>query len=342
MFSSTVLDLAVGMIFCFLTASLTTGAVVEAISSLISWRAKTLLSGIQQLLNDKDLTGLAGQLYAHASVNPLGPGKTNSAGQGDGTVGASADPQGQGAGAAAASTNPTGSGDDKMKALPSKAILKTNMPSYIDRQLFACAMMDITGISYQVAAAAAAGSQPSLPALHAQVAGTFAKIPNPQIQAFLAGVIDRSFGDAEKIQAELAAWFDHAMDRVSGFYKRWTQWVSFVIALVLAAVLNIDAVSAAKTLWMQPTFAAKLASTSTPTAADAIQQLSAALPIGWPHGFGDFGGKFWVWVVVGWFITALSTLFGAPFWFDMLQSVVRLKGSGPSPKEKADGTAGSA
>jgi hypothetical protein len=49
-----------------------------------------------------------------------------------------------------------------------------------------------------------------------------------------------------------------------------------------------------------------------------------------------------VWAIVGWVITAFSTLFGAPFWFDLLQTVVRLKGSGPSPEEKVDGTAGSA
>lgn len=38
--------------------------------------------------------------------------------------------------------------------------------------------------------------------------------------------------------------------------------------------------------------------------------------------------------VAGWLITAVATLFGAPFWFDALQQVVRLKGSGPSPAEK--------
>jgi hypothetical protein len=308
MFQSTVLDLATGMIFCFLTASLTTSAVVEAISSAIKWRSKTLLTGVQQLLNDPNLTGLAGQLYNHALVNPRGPG------------------------------------DDPKK----------NAPAYIDRQLFARAMMDITGVSFQVAAAGAAGSVPSLTALHAQVASTFAKIPNPQIHDFLAGVIDRSFGDADKIQGELAAWFDHAMDRVSGAYKRWTQLVGFLIALALAAALNIDAVAAAKTLWMQPTIATKLTADKDTTASDAVQRLTAALPVGWPNGFGykvapgepgkaqnvqftKWESNDWAIAFVGWLITALATLFGAPFWFDLLQTVVRLKGAGPSPKEKADG-----
>jgi hypothetical protein len=43
--------------------------------------------------------------------------------------------------------------------------------------------------------------------------------------------------------------------------------------------------------------------------------------------------------IVGWLIVAFATLFGAPFWFDALQSFVRLKGNGPSPAEKGQNRA---
>lgn len=307
MFDSTVLDLATGMIFCFLTASLTTGAVVEAISSMIGWRSKTLLKGVKQLLNDQNMSGLAKQLYSHALINPRGPGA---------------------------------------------AAPEMHRPAYIDRELFAHAMMDITGISFQLAAAVGAtgnqAARPSLTALHDQVAQTFAQIPNPQIQNFLTGVLDRSYGDAEKIKTELSSWFDLSMDRVSGVYKRWTQWVGFVVALALAAAFNINSIAAARTLWEQPAVAAALKGEKDLTVAGAMDQLSKAIPIGWPNGIGmrqqinapapvRFTCADWALAFLGWLITALSTLFGAPFWFDLLQTVVRLKGSGPSPKEKADG-----
>jgi hypothetical protein len=45
--------------------------------------------------------------------------------------------------------------------------------------------------------------------------------------------------------------------------------------------------------------------------------------------------------LIGWIITAFAALFGAPFWFDTLQSLIRLKGAGPSPAEKKDKTAAS-
>lgn len=45
--------------------------------------------------------------------------------------------------------------------------------------------------------------------------------------------------------------------------------------------------------------------------------------------------------VFGWLITALASLFGAPFWFDALQQIIRLKGAGPSPSEKGTNAAAS-
>ena len=325
MFGSAVLDLAVGLIFCFLTVSLAAGTVVEAISSITKWRAKTLRKGVGELLNDPQLQGLAGELYAHAAINPLGPGV----------------------------------------AAPIK-----NEPAYIDRQLFANALMDLTGISEQVAAASRQAGQPdevrpTLEALHAAVTAKCRALGNPQLQQFLTGIVERSFGDVDKIRTDLSTWFDHSMDRVSGAYKRWTQAVAFIVALALAVGLNIDTVTVAKVLWTQPKLAEQLKlspapqasapaggskpdTAATPDMVQLLEELNTTLPIGWAHGFwyhdkdnllspGEFGIA-----LMGWLITALATLFGAPFWFDLLQTVIRLKGAGPSPKEKVEGKGASA
>ena len=69
---------------------------------------------------------------------------------------------------------------------------------------------------------------------------------------------------------------------------------------------------------------------------DALNLLEGlGLPIGWSEteikNLKSWNGFE---MLAGWFITAAATLFGAPFWFDMLQQFVRLKGSGPSPAEK--------
>jgi hypothetical protein len=72
MFNSAVLDLAVGLIFTFLAASLATGAIVEAIASLLMVRASTLWKGIGQLLNDPKYSALAKEIYSsiRAAMEP--------------------------------------------------------------------------------------------------------------------------------------------------------------------------------------------------------------------------------------------------------------------------------
>ena len=80
MLSSTVLETAVGLVFCFASLTLIASSLYEAIASLFKLRAGALLGGIKDLLNDADLQGLAKDIYAHALVNPIGQG-TDSPGQ---------------------------------------------------------------------------------------------------------------------------------------------------------------------------------------------------------------------------------------------------------------------
>lgn len=76
MFGSTILDVIVGLVCVFLAISLVASSTTEAVSSLMNLRAKTLLAGVKQLLNDPGLNGLAAAVYNHGLVNPLSDGKT--------------------------------------------------------------------------------------------------------------------------------------------------------------------------------------------------------------------------------------------------------------------------
>ena len=55
-------------------------------------------------------------------------------------------------------------------------------------------------------------------------------------------------------------WFDDAMDRVSGWYKRWSQWVACVLAVLVAVGLNASAVDIADQLANEPTVRAGMSS----------------------------------------------------------------------------------
>jgi hypothetical protein len=188
-------------------------------------------------------------------------------------------------------------------------------PSYIESRAFAIAVVESVG---------------GVAASFDQLKEKIAKLPDGQIQTLLQGIVSRADTDIEKVQAALANWFDAGMSRVSGGYKRQAQLVTFIIALAVAGLLNIDTFHLFKTLWRHPELSSA-ATAGADAARDALKNLDS-LPVGWTQGLHAPS----LVTVCGWLITALTALFGAPFWFDLLQRLVNVRGTGAKP---ADGSA---
>jgi hypothetical protein len=283
MFNSTIFDVVFGLVSVFLAISLFTSALTEAVSTIVGLRARTLFTGIKQLLNDPNLSGLALNLYNHALFNPLSSGTT--------------------------------------KAGTTPAV----KPSYIEPRQFALALTDAI---HQTADQAATLDQ------------AITKIADPQIKASLQAMFQRANGEADAFRDELAKWFDSAMNRVSGIYKRWTKLISFVLALLVAGLFNADPIHLADTLWQRPAVAAQLAKLNPPATADQdqalalLKQIEAAGPLlgwgGFTHDSRNQGTGF-VLMLLGWLVAAGAAMFGAPFWFDVLQRFVQLRGTGRPP-----------
>lgn len=70
MFGSTVLEVVVGLTFCYATVALIVSTLQEALASALRLRSGCLLSGIKSMLNDPTFTSLARALYGHALINP--------------------------------------------------------------------------------------------------------------------------------------------------------------------------------------------------------------------------------------------------------------------------------
>ena len=136
----------------------------------------------------------------------------------------------------------------------------------------------------------------------------------------------------EAFRKAVAGWFDNAMERVSGAYKRRSMLVSVLLSMLLAILFNIDSIHLFRTLWQHPALAAQVLAAPTAVDKDTLSALFA-LPIGWSTFPPVFDGAFLL-QAVGWTLTAASTLFGAPFWFDMLQRIMQLRGTGAKPGEK--------
>lgn len=71
MFGSAILDTAIGLVFVFLAVSLAVSAANEVLAALFKLRAKNLLIGIQELLQDPSTEGLVTSFYKHPLIARL-------------------------------------------------------------------------------------------------------------------------------------------------------------------------------------------------------------------------------------------------------------------------------
>jgi len=83
---------------------------------------------------------------------------------------------------------------------------------------------------------------------------------NPKLQEsirpFLLGVEDMATQTEQAIlivRTNIENWFNNAMDRLSGWYKRKAQLTAFLIGLLLAILFNVDSITIATSLWREPT-----------------------------------------------------------------------------------------
>ncbi len=142
-------------------------------------------------------------------------------------------------------------------------------------------------------------------------------------------------------KSSLEDWYNAVQERASGWYKRRAIIVSFVIGILMAAAFNIDSIQIATQLWKAPTVrqvmvaqaSATVASGSAPT--NTLGQYlkpqdytnSLVIPIGWPNPPVSNSAE-WPLEALGILITGLAAAQGAPFWFNILNKLVNIRGSG--------------
>jgi hypothetical protein len=159
--------------------------------------------------------------------------------------------------------------------------------------------------------------------------------------------------DLKALQAGVERWFNDTMDRAGGWYKRKVQLVLLVLAVALTLGLNADTIMIGNALIRDATLRATVVAaaeqyTSRP-AADTAQGPSLdglraefadlQLPIGWAYEADASQPKdlvWWITKLLGLAITILAVSLGAPFWFDVLNRVTKLRGSGAKPADEPE------
>jgi len=339
------LDVATGLVLLYLILSLLCTTLNEFVASLLKLRAKNLQSTIQQLIDDPNLRA---DFYNHGLI-----GSSQVASKA-GTVTANQPP-------------PPARSPNVFQRLVAwfRDVWSTTHPSYLDSKDVAMALIDLLGQGARVAPENVSQGPITLAHIRSQL---LVKTPGYYIDDVLSACVTEAQNDLNKLRDSVAAWFDGAMDRLSGAYKRKIQWITLVIALLVAVGLNADTIHVAQVLWHDPPLAAKLAQPAeawskidltnpnipenpacqkpATTAPDPMQESyrvclldaqARAFPIGWPELTWRWAQWPWLWEqwqwikLLGLVMTAVALSLGAPFWFDFLGKLVNLRGTGKKP-----------
>jgi len=394
MFNSVALDVVIGLVFIYLLYSLLATTINEAIAATFNLRAKKLEKAITRMLedgiihhyniwsfivdfitgklkkfkniflrftcNDRDRTknkmSLVESFYDHPGIKYLGENKIS------------------------------------------------NKPSYITPEFFSKALMDILKDK---------ADNPTDPAIKQIQSGINSLKRTNETKKFIQSLLTDANNDLDKFKTLLEQWFNETMYRTTGWYKKQSQRITFIIGFVLAISFNVDTISIVKKLSNDPDAAKALADVAVKyaethkdsaghllaiykdsTAAlfasakkqidDDINNANSIIGLGWdiptdinklnivknglsikkentncdkcfkkikknrwPYikkgttEISAFGKIRYVWCMafsskmrlLGYLLTALAISFGAPFWFDLLNKFIKLRGAGKKPEE---------
>jgi hypothetical protein len=191
-------------------------------------------------------------------------------------------------------------------------------------------------------------------------------LPLPTAEALEALLL--TCRDLPEARARLEQWFDDAMERVSGEYKRKAQRWLVVWAVLVVFGGNIDSIRIAEHLYQNPGLRRALADSAggvveesrellatnavaqaTNAPAGSIEQLREAanrvaavsrqledlgLPIGWSNARPHLRGHLFE-TAMGLLLSTAAFAMGAPFWFDLLNKLVNLRAGGRPPPTTA-------
>jgi hypothetical protein len=237
MLNSGILDVVIGLMLVYILLALICTAVNEILETWLKVRAVELERGVRELLNEQGGGNLAQRLYDHPLIYSLFNGNY----------------------------------DPSRIKKNGKYKKGSTLPSYIPARNFALAVMDMAlpGTPQQASGAQGATSsqstasgvsitapgsvavniapQPLASAAPAanhmeQLKSGLASLENPHVERALRTLIDAAGNDVAQARTNIEQWFDSAMDRVSGRYKRHAQKVTLIVAAIVVAILNADTI----------------------------------------------------------------------------------------------------
>lgn len=246
MLQNAAIDVAIGLILMYLMLSLLCTTVNEYIATKLSLRANSLSSALEELLDNGTLRTA---FYDHGLI--VGTKRTVATGTQS---------------IANAVTDVATAATQSIKRLmgPAPVALAVQPPAAPVQPPAAPAQpaLDATKdhpsyLSGNTVALALIGSlTPGTPIPGmADIRAAVQTLPDSKIRDVLFSCLTEAQNDFGALQKSIATWFDDAMDRLSGAYKRQIQWISMLVGLAVAIAFNADSFHVATTCGKIPTAA---------------------------------------------------------------------------------------
>lgn len=204
-------------------------------------------------------------------------------------------------------------------------------PNWIPPQIFSAVVLELAGFG--------------APGAEWNVTRTVDQIKNDHIRRSLQALAISAGDDAARLRLRIEEWFNAGMSQVTEWYKRRTQLIVLVLALVVCSALNVDTIAIIRSLSQDPAMRASVVAaagelsqrkdlgTRVDMELQELRQIvnDSGLPIGWRTAGKQWGApqdpRGWVAKILGIALSVISVSLGAPFWFDVLNKLVKLRGS---------------
>ena len=328
MFGSTILDVAVGMIFVYLLIALIVTSLSELIAAALKWRSKNLAEGIHKLLG--------------SVPSPLGPG--------------------------ASPGETSGGQPKTLKELLYEHPLIKSLyrgphgPSYIPSRTFALVLLDLVSKadpSHPRTVESLKSAIKDLPADLNKTLNVLLAEAGSDIRKFEEG-IETWFNNS---MDRVSGWYKRKSQIINVVLAVAVTGLANADSILIAKSLSSDPALRSALVAEAVKFSEQSAAHSFDSpndqsgVADAKKKVDdyrtqiskLGVPLGWkaanpgppanpngpsdPRGFpDDLGGG--VMKILGLLLTAVAASLGAPFWFDMLNKVINIRSSGKAPEEK--------
>lgn len=356
------LTTVIGLIGVYIAFALAASWINEQIATVLQLRSKTLIAGIRSMLGD----AAAADFFAHPLIVALGELPAQNIWAKLGTP-FGLKYRAQSVPARVTAASPPGAAAASTAAAP--APVKT--PPYVGAEHFAVVLADLLRNKAPGSSPLATLGASSADVAAAINAISVPGNPYKPLYDIVLPIWKDAKGDYDRFTDALGSWYDSQMDRVTGWYKRSVQIILIYLGLLIAFGLNIDTIQIINDLQQNTTLANALASqtqafysaqqatkpcqSSNPcTCADGyipknnLCQIDlsaiAQLPLGWnesrwryvvPNPQAPLHEKLAekrLWFkLLGLIITTVAILLGAPFWFDVLGSIVNVRSVGTKP-----------